>query len=68
MLVCEFDFAIVKAQLKTEIEDDVFLTTKHYKIERSDVEADIEYLRDAEERFCEAIKNDTMPPLILPSI
>lgn len=68
MLVCEFDFAIVKAQLKTEIEDDVFLTTKHYKIERSDVEADIEYLRNAEKRFCEAIKKDTMPPLILPSI
>lgn len=68
MMVCEFEFAIVKAQLKTEIDGDVFLTTKHYKIERSDVEADIEYLRDAEKRFCEAIKNDVMPPLILPDI
>ena len=68
MLVCEFDFAIVKAQLKTEIEDDVFLTTKHYKIERSDVEQDIELLRVESERFYEAIITDTRPALILPEI
>ena len=68
MMVCEFEFAVLKSQLKTEIEGDVFLTTKHYKIERSDVQADIEYLRDAEKRFCEAIKKGVTPPLLLPDI
>ena len=68
MMVCEFDFGILKAQLKTEIDGDVFLTTKHYKIERSDVEKDIELLRVESERFYKAIITDTRPALILPNI
>ena len=68
MMVCELDFAIVKAQIKTEIGDDMFLTTKHYKIERSEVELDIEFLIGAETAFAEQIARDQRPPLILPEI
>lgn len=68
LLVCEFDFAIVKAQLKTKIDGDVFLTTKHYKIERSDVEDDLKVLEEAERKFYEAIITDTRPALLLPDV
>lgn len=68
LMVTEFDFVILKAQLKWERNGEVFLQTKHYKIERSDVEADIEYLRNAEKVFWEQVQSRTMPALILPQI
>lgn len=69
LMVTEFEFAILKAQLKYEHNNgDVFLTTKHYKIERAEVEEDIKYLEDAERRFYECIINDRQPNLVLPAI
>lgn len=68
LLITEFDFAILKAQLRYDYNGEIFLNTKHYTIERADVEADIEYLREAEERFSENIKKGIQPALILPSI
>ena len=68
LLVTEFEFAVLKAQLKYEYGGDVFLTTKHYKIERSEVEDDVEYLRQAEEKFYKNIQEDIKPNLILPNI
>lgn len=69
LMVTEFEFAILKAQLKYEHNNgDVFLTTKHYKIERAEVEEDIKYLEDAERRFHEYIINDRQPNLVLPAI
>lgn len=68
LMVTEFSFAVLKAQLKYEYNGDVFLTTKHYKIERAEVEEDIKYLEDAERRFYEYIINDRQPNLVLPAI
>lgn len=69
LMVTEFEFTILKAQLKYEHNNgDVFLTTKHYKIERAEVEEDIKYLEDAERRFYEYIINDRQPNLVLPAI
>ena len=68
LLVCEFDFAIVKARLRYEIDGDVFAYIKHYKIERSDVEDDLKVLEEAERKFYEAIITDTRPALILPDV
>ena len=69
LMVTEFEFAILKAQLKYEHNNgDVFLTTKHYKIERAEVEEDIKYLESAERRFYEHIINDRQPNLVLPAI
>lgn len=67
-MVTEFDFAILKAQIKYDIKGDVFLQTKHYNIEREEVESDIAYLKNAEEKFWEYIKTDKQPNLILPAI
>lgn len=68
LMVTGFDFAILKAQLKWEIDGDVMCQTKHYVIERYEVEDDIAMLIDAEKKFCEYLETDTRPPLILPTI
>lgn len=65
MGVTEFDFAILKAQLKYDYDGDVFLTTKHYQIERSEVEEDINYLMQRGEAFAEYIKKGKEPPLVI---
>ena len=68
LLVTEFEFAILKAQLKFEIENDLFIQTKHYHIERQEVSEDLIFLKDAERDFAELIKKDKRPALILPEI
>ena len=70
LMVTEFEFAILKAQLKYEHNNgDVFLTTKHYKVERAEVEEDIKYLEDAERKFHnDYIINNRQPNLVLPTI
>lgn len=68
MMVTEFDFAVLKAQLKYDYDGDIFLTTKHYLIEREEVQEDIEFLEKAERRFFECIKEDRQPNLVLPVI
>lgn len=68
MMVTEFDFAVLKAQLKYDYDGDIMLTTKHYKIERDEVQDDIEYLQKAEKDFYSAIKEKRRPSLVLPAI
>jgi len=68
MAVMEADFAILKAQLKTGFDGDVRLETRHYHIERSEAQEDIDYLMQKGAEFWEYVKNDTRPPLILPEI
>ncbi len=69
MAVTESDFAILKAQLKWEIDGEIYCQTRHYRIERVDVEADIEYLMAAEKRFVtENIRKRKKPDQILPEI
>ena len=67
-MVTEFEFAVLKAQLKWKIGEDVFLQTKHYKIERSDVESDIEFLAEQERIFWKMVEEKKMPSLKLPDI
>lgn len=68
LAVTGFDFAELKAQLKWQTDDDVFLVTKHYHIEREEVEDDIQILMNLEQKFAEYLVTDTRPPLILPRI
>ena len=68
LLVTEWDFVVLKAQLKSEFNGEIYLQTKHYKIERSEVLEDIAYLEQAERRFAECIREDRKPNLILPNI
>ena len=68
LLITGYSFAILKAQLKYEFDGDIYLQTKHYKIERADVEEDIKYLADAESKFWEQVQKKTRPALLLPEI
>ena len=68
LMVTEFDFAVLKAQLKYNFDNEVYLQTRHYKIERSDVQEDIDFLVSAEKKFWQDIQEKRMPDFILPEI
>ena len=69
LMVTEFDFAVLKAQLKYEFQGgDVMLQTKHYKIERSEVQQDILYLAQKEADFWKNVQTKKKPALLLPEI
>lgn len=68
LMVTEFDFAVLKAQLKFDYGGDIVLNTRHYKVERSEVEADIEYLQSSEKTFWKQVQERKQPALILPEI
>lgn len=72
MAVLEADFAVLKAQLKSTFlccgVPVPYLQTKHFFIERSEVEEDIQFLMNAGQRFWEYVKKNVRPPLVLPNI
>lgn len=68
LMVTEFDFVVLKAQLKSEFGGQIYLQTKHYFIERSEVLGDIEYLAEEEAKFWKCVEAKKMPNLILPDI
>jgi putative phage-type endonuclease len=68
LLATDWEFNILKAQLKSEWQGDIRLTTKHYRINRDEVLEDIEILKQAEIKFWFYVVTDTKPPLILPNI
>lgn len=69
LMVTEFDFAVLKAQLKYEFQGgDIMLQTKHYKIERSEVQEDIELLKSSEKEFWKCVQSRKKPALLLPEI
>jgi putative phage-type endonuclease len=68
MAVCEADFCILKAQLKTVFDGVPYLQTKHYHINREDVQADIDYLMKKGSEFWQYVEKGIRPPLVLPEI
>lgn len=68
LLATGWDFAILKAQLKTVYGDEVRLNTRHYHIERAEVQEDLDYLLKQEIRFWQHVERDIKPNLVLPPI
>jgi len=68
LAITEFDFCVLKAQLKSEFKDEIYLQTKHYKFERSEVQEDIDYLMEEATKFWKYVESDKRPPLKLPNI
>ncbi len=68
LLATGWEFAILKAQLKTVWGDEVRLNTRHYTIEKSEVEDDLEYLLTKEIEFWQYVTKDKKPNLVLPPI
>lgn len=69
LMVTGWDFAILKAQLKYQIGDELpYLQTRHYYIDRADVEQDIATLEKAEMEFWRHVQENRRPAVILPEI
>lgn len=68
MAVYEADFCVLKAQLKTVFDGVPYLQTKHYFIERSEVQDDIDYLMQKGSEFWESVQSGQCPALVLPAI
>lgn len=65
-MVTEFEFAVLKAQIKYHNkEGELMITTRHYFIERSECEADIKFLEEAEKKFYKSLTDGVRPSLIL---
>lgn len=68
LMVTEFDFVILKARLRGEFRNETRITVRHYTIERSEVQEDIDELEAAGWKMWKAIQEDREPYLILPGI
>jgi len=67
-LATGYAFAVVKAQIKLNFDNNLRLDTRHYHIERSDVLDDLKFLKAAEIKFWHCVETKTRPALILPEI
>ncbi len=68
-LICTgFDFARVMAHIKYFKGDIPCVQTRYYLIERNDVQADIEWLKQKEKIFWQSVRDRKCPALILPEI
>lgn len=68
LLVTGYEFVVLRAHLISEWGVDVRTTVKHYFIERSEVEADLQMLLREETKFWQYVESGRKPPLILPSV
>ncbi len=68
LLATGYEFLCLKAQIKFNTPDGIWMHTNHYWFERSELESDIEYLKQKEIIFWESVKNDHRPNLVLPEI
>ncbi len=68
LLVTEYEFVALRAQLKSTWQGQIRLNTRDYHIERSEAEEDIEFLKQEERRFWHMVEADRKPALILPEI
>lgn len=68
LLIMEADFAILKARLRCEFKGEIYVQIKHFHVERSEVQEDIDYLMREGERFWQYVKSGKKPPLRLPEL
>lgn len=63
-----WDFAILKAYIRYHSDGEIKVTIRHYRIDRKDVQEEIDFLIQKESEFWQAVQNDRRPNLILPTI
>lgn len=68
LLVTGYEFAVLRAHLTSEWGSDKRTTVKHYFIERSEVQDDLDMLLQEEKKFWAYVESGRKPPLILPEI
>lgn len=68
LLVTGYQFAVLRAHLRSDWKNDQRTNVKHYFLERSEVENDLVMLLKAEIKFWQYVERGKRPPLILPPI
>ena len=68
LMVTEYEFVELRAQIKSQWNGQIRLATKDYHIERQEVIQDIEILLEAERKFINQVNSRVTPALILPNI
>lgn len=68
LIVTGYDFVVLCAHLRSDWGDDRRVLTRHYFIERSEVEEDLTQLLKAEIEFWKYVESGRKPPLVLPQI
>lgn len=68
LLVTGYEFVVLRAHLRSNWGTDVRTQVKHYFIERTEVQADLDYLQEEEIKFWKYVESGRKPPLILPEI
>lgn len=68
LIVTGWDFVVLRAHLRSDWGYDRRTEVKHYFLERSEVEADLQYLLSEECKFWEHVKTGIRPAQILPEI
>lgn len=63
-----WDFAILKAYIRYYSDDELRATVRHYRVDRKDVQEEIDFLIQQEGIFWQMVQDDKRPPLILPEI
>ncbi|MDE5854182.1 MAG: YqaJ viral recombinase family protein [Ruminococcus sp.] len=68
-LICtSFDFVVVMANIRYKKDDVLRSQIRYYFIERSDVQTDMEWLKQKEQSFWQSVQEKKCPALILPEI
>jgi len=63
-----FDFAVVMAYIRYIKDDEKRSQIRYYRIDRRNVQTDIEWLEEKEKIFWQYVEEHRIPPLILPEI
>lgn len=68
LIVTGWDFVVLRAHLRSDWGNDRRTEVKHYFLERSEVETDLQYLLSEEQKFWGYVKAGRRPAQILPEI
>ena len=68
LLVTGYQFAVLRAHIRSDWEGDRRTAVRHYFIERSDVEEDLAMLLQEEKKFWQQLTHNIRPGRILPEI
>lgn len=68
LLVTGYEFVVLRAHLISRWNGDVRTQVRHYFMERSEVQDDLDYLLEEEIKFWKYVEAGRKPPLVLPSI
>jgi putative phage-type endonuclease len=68
LLATGWDFAILKAQLKSRWNDELFIECRHYFIDRTEIQDQLDFLLQEEIKFWNKVQAKEEPGLLLPEI